>query len=191
LITGLARDKASGDTLEGAAIQVGTHAVTSDKVGLYQVDGLAPGAYTLVARYADQPVTVTNIDVTAGQATYVDIAFTLGEVAPSTYDYRNTRENEIERFKTLIPRIEGTVSDSATRTRVAGAVVTATGNETLQTVTDDNGRYRFDQLQPGTYAISAYYSIGGRAQIEVRRSDISVAAREGVLVPLYIEMSRQ
>jgi protocatechuate 3,4-dioxygenase beta subunit len=58
-------------------------------------------------------------------------------------------------------------------------------------VTDDNGRYRFDQLQPGTYAISAYYSIGGRAQIEVRRSDISVAAREGVLVPLYIEMSRQ
>jgi hypothetical protein len=191
LIVGLARDKASGDTLEGAEIKVGTHAVTSDKVGLYEVDGLAPGAYTLVARYADQPVTITNIDVTAGQATYVDIAFTGGEPAPSTYDYRNTRANEIERFKTLIPRIEGTVSDSATRARVAGAVVTATSDETLQTVTDDNGRYRFDQLQPGTYAVSAYYSIGGRAQIEVRRSDISVGAREGVLVPLYIEMSRQ
>jgi uncharacterized surface anchored protein len=191
LITGLTRDKSSGDTLEGAAIQVGTHAVESDKVGLYQVEGLAPGTYTLVARFADQPVTVTNIDVSAGQATYVDISFALGEVGPISYDYRNARETEIERFTTLIPRIEGTVSDSATRARVAGAVVTAAGNETLQTVTDDNGRYRFDQLQPGTYAISAYYSIGGRAQIEVRRSDITVGAREGVLVPLYIEISRQ
>jgi hypothetical protein len=191
LITGMTRDKASGDVVTQADIQVGDKAVLSNKVGIYQVEGLRPGTYTLVARYADQPVTISNIDVTAGQATYVDITFTLGEIGPITYDYRNTRETEIEHFKTLVPRIEGTVSDSATKARVAGAVVTATANETLQTITDDSGHYRFDQVQPGTYAISAYYSIGGRAQIEVRRSDVSVGVREGVLVPLYIEMSRQ
>ena len=196
LITGLTRDKTSGEMVAMADIKVGSHATKSDELGLYQVDGLRPGTYTLLARYADQPVTISNIDVVAGQATYVDVSFTLGEVAPIAYDYRNTRENEIERFTTkVLPRIEGTVSDSATRTRVAGAVVTAvdgTGSDdALQTITDDHGRYRFDAVQPGTYAISAYYSIGGRGQIEVRRSDISVGAKEGVRVPLYIEMSRQ
>lgn len=194
LITGLTRDKTSGDMVTQAEITVGSHTTHSDKVGLYQVDGLAPGTYTLVARYADQPVTISNIDVTAGQATYVDVSFTLGEVAPISMDYRNSRENEIERFTTkVLPRIEGTVSDSTTRMRVAGAVVTAvvgtSVDDALQTITDDNGRYRFDAVQPGTYAISAYYSIGGRGQIEVRRSDISVGPHEGVSVPLYIEMS--
>jgi hypothetical protein len=190
LITGLTRDKASGDYLEGAAIEVGGHAVMTDKVGHYEVDGLKPGIYTLVGRYGEQPVTIRNIDVGAGEATYVDITFG-GDAAPISYDYRNARETEIERFTTLVPRIEGTVSDAASRARVPGAVVTATGGDTLQTVTDDDGRYRFDQVQPGSYAISAYYSIGDRAQIEVRRSDIPVGPREGVRVPLFIEMSRQ
>jgi hypothetical protein len=61
---------------------------------------------------------------------------------------------------------------------------------TQQTVSDDHGRYRFEQMRPGIYAISAYYSIGGRAQIEVRRSGIEVDRAEAVVVPLWIEMQR-
>ena len=53
-----------------------------------------------------------------------------------------------------------------------------------------DGRYRFDNVTAGTYAISAYYSIGGRGQIEVRRSDIAVGPYQGVLVPLFIELKR-
>jgi hypothetical protein len=38
--------------------------------------------------------------------------------------------------------------------------------------------------------VSAYYSIGGRAQIEVRRSAITVEGAEAVVVPLWIELGR-
>jgi hypothetical protein len=69
--------------------------------------------------------------------------------------------------------------------------VTATSTDTLQTVSDDNGRYRFDNVLPGTYVVSAYYSVSGRAQIEVRRAGIVVHANDGVIVPLAIETAKQ
>ena len=83
------------------------------------------------------------------------------------------------------------MNDTSTKERVPGAVVTAVtlAGQTEQTVSDDDGRYRFD-LAPGTYAVSAYYSIGGRGQIEVRRSGIAVAGAEAVSVPLWIELVR-
>ncbi len=61
----------------------------------------------------------------------------------------------------------------------------------LPAVTDDEGRYRFDDVEPGTYVVSAYYSIGGRAQFEIRRSDIAVAGGEAVIVPIWIEVAKQ
>ena len=48
-----------------------------------------------------------------------------------------------------------------------------------------------DLVEPGTYVVSAYYNIGGRGQIEVRRSDIEVARAEGVIVPIWVELSKQ
>jgi hypothetical protein len=193
-IAGLARDTKSGESIGMAEVTAGTHRTTTNPQGLYDIDGLAPGTYTVVGRFADQPVTVKNVPVTAGIATYVDLPFTLGEVTPIEIDFGDPRAGEIQYFTTATPRIEGTVAEAGTRERVVGAVVTAARGpeyETLQTVTDDNGRYRFDQVMPGTYAVSAYYSIGGRAQIEVRRSDIEVKAEQGVLVPLWIELSGQ
>lgn len=179
-----------------AELTLGTRSTRSNLYGIYTFDDLPPGHYTLVARFADQPVTVRNIDVSPGMATYVDVSFTLGDPSPIVIDFGDPRDGEIARFTTPIPRIEGTVADASTRERVVGAVVTATTTllgtpDTLQTVTDEHGRYRFDRVTPGTYAVSAYYSIGGRAQIEVRRSDIVVEAGTGVLVPLWIELAKQ
>jgi hypothetical protein len=161
---------------------------------MYEIDDLAPGTYTLHSLYAGQPITITAIEVSPGIATYVDVSFTLGEPSPIVLDWGDRRDGEITRFSAPVPRIEGAVADSSTRARVPGAVVTAARgpeDETLQAVTDDHGRYRFDDVDLGTYAISAYYSIGGRGQIEVRRSDITVNAGEGVFVPLWIELSKQ
>jgi hypothetical protein len=192
-IAGLARDRTSGEAISMADITVADRTTQSNRYGIYDIDNLPPGTYTLVARFADQPVTIKNIEVSAGTATYVDVAFTLGDSTPIVIDFGNPRAaDELERFATKVPRIEGVVADASSRARVAGAVVTATSDrDTLQTITDDHGRYRFDRVQPGTYIVSAYYSIGGRAQIEVRRSDIVVGAGEGVLVPLSIEIAGQ
>lgn len=196
-IAGLVRDQNSGQPIATADLQLSTGAhTTSARDGLYTFDHVAPGRYTLVGRYAGQPVTVKNIVVDAGEATYVDVTFTLGEPKPIVVDLDATKPDQIRRYHPpdASTVIEGTVNQVGTRERVAGAVVTAVGGprkDVLQTVTDDQGRYRFEQVEPGTYAISAYYSIGGRGQIEVRRSDIEVDASEAVIVPLWVEVAKQ
>ncbi len=204
-ITGLARDHDSGDPVAKAEIRVRATgqmkpvlALSSDR-GTFDIEKLAPGRYTLSALFAGQPVEVSNIDVRAGETTNVDVTFTLGRPEPIQIDY-GKRGGEIDRYrpKSLAASgaalIEGTVNDTLTRQRVPGAVVTAVHDDdvatTQQTVSDDDGRYRFDAVPPGIYSISAYYSIGGRAQIEVRRSGIEVARSEAVVVPLWIEMQR-
>lgn len=200
-IAGLARDHDSGDPVAKAEIRLlanaGRSTVSGDN-GLYDIDHLQPGKYALVAVFAGQPVEVSNIDVRAGQVTMVDIVFTLGRPEPIKVDFGNSKASEIERYRPsngspMTAIIEGTVSDTATKQRVAGAVVTAVigddPNHTQQTISDDNGRFRFE-ASPGTYSVSAYYSVGGRGQIEVRRSNISVEGAEAVHVPLFIEMSR-
>lgn len=194
IIAGLIRDTKTGEVIALAEISVAGRTAKSNKYGMYEFENLKPGTYTLIARFADVPVTINNILVSPNQATYVDVPFTLGEPSPLTIDWGDPREGEIKHFTTKAPRIEGTVGDASTRERVPGAVVTAARGpeyETYQTVTDDHGRYRFDQIDPGTYAISAYYSIGGRAQIEVRRSDVTVTREQAAFVPLWIEIAKQ
>ncbi len=205
-IAGLARDMDSGDPVAKAEIRIlwlqqGTNqgrTTTSGDNGLYDIETLVPGKYQLVAVFAGQPVEVSNIDVRAGQITMVDIVFTLGRPDPIKVDFGSAKASQIERYRpsnvtASVAIIEGTVSDTATKQRVAGAVVTAVigddSNRTQQTVSDDHGRFRFETY-PGTYSVSAYYSVGGRGQIEVRRSNISVQGAEAVHVPLWIEMDR-
>lgn len=199
-ISGLARDQDTGDPIAKAEIRLaaGGRSTTSGDNGLYDIDHLQPGKYALVAVFAGQPVEISNIDVRAGQVTMVDLVFTLGRPEPIRVDFGNAKGSKIERYRPskAAPQtaiIEGTVSDTSTKQRVAGAVVTAIIGEdpttTQQTVSDDAGRFRFE-TQPGTYSVSAYYSVSGRGQIEVRRSNISVEGAEAVHVPLFIEMSQ-
>lgn len=193
-ITGLARDINSAEAIAGAEVEIAGRKTKSRPDGMYEIDGLAPGLFTVHAEFAGQRITVHKVEVSPGIASYVDLSFTLGDIQPLVTDWGDSRESQIKIFKVTVPRIEGTVGDGTTRERVAGAVVTAArgpDDETLQTITDDHGRYRFDAVDLGTYAISAYYSIGGRAQIEVRRSEVTVKAGEAVFVPLWIEMAKQ
>jgi hypothetical protein len=201
-IGGIARDHDSGDPIGSAAIRVtGASAkpasTTTTREGLFGVDHLQPGRYRLDAEYDGQRVEIANIDVVLGEATVVDVTFSLGQPDPIVRDNAGDKlDSAIDRFAPThhdarTGLIEGTVTDAATRRRVSGAIVTAIlGGLTLQAVSDDQGRFRFDSVAPGTYVVSAYYSVGGRGQIEVRRSDITVGAAEGVRVPLWVETAQ-
>jgi hypothetical protein len=201
-IGGIARDHDSGDPIKGAKIQVTgasakPAATTTTREGLFGVDHLQPGRYRLDAEFNGQRVEIANIDVVLGEATVVDVTFTLGKADPIVLDNAGDKlDTAIDRFAPShhdahTGLIEGTVTDAATRRRISGAIVTAIlGSLTLQAVSDDQGRFRFDAVAPGTYIVSAYYSVGGRGQIEVRRSDITVGAAEGVRVPLWVETAQ-
>ncbi|HSN28766.1 MAG TPA: carboxypeptidase-like regulatory domain-containing protein [Kofleriaceae bacterium] len=203
-IAGVARDHDSGDPVSKATIVIrpegalaAARTVKTDAKGNYSVPALPGGAYSLSASFAGQPISVEHITVTGGHTAIVDLTFTLGKPDPITVDFGNPKEGAIDRYRPAHHSpatgvIEGVVTDSGSRERVPGAVVTAArGEDALQAVTDDEGRYKFDDVEPGTYVVSAYYSIGGRAQIEIRRSDIAVAGGEGVIVPLWIEVAKQ
>lgn len=204
-IAGLARDHDSGDPVAKAEIRIRANgelaprATISTPKGGFAIDHLPPGLYSLSASFAGQPVDVENIVVRVGEVTIVDVVFTLGRPNPVHVDFGDPGSSAIERYRPThhaldTSLIEGTVNDVGDHTRIAGAVVTVVGgpnDATLQVVSDDQGRYRLDPVPPGTYMVSAYYSVSGHAEMEIRRSEIRVAAAEAVVVPLWIEIARQ
>jgi hypothetical protein len=196
-ITVLARDHDSGEVVAQADLELRGPAprkLLSSKYGFATFDKLPPGTYDLVATFAAQPVEVDAIDVQANQTKYLDVAFTLGRPVPVKERFAATLGGAVDHYRPkgmnpTVARIEGIVSDSISHTRVAGAVVTAVrAGDVLQTISDDQGRYHFDDVLPSTYVVSADYSLSGRGQIEVRRSDIVVAAGESAIVPLVVEI---
>jgi len=205
-ITGLVRDYTTGDPIAMADIQLRPSAnasatptrAHSDKLGNYALAHLTPGRYELSAQFAGQPLRVKNIEVKPGASAYVDLTFTLGSPDLVEWDWNDPRRAEINHYqpKNIAPnaaRIEGTVNDIGTHERVAGAVVTAVipeTEQTEQTVSDDQGRYLFENVTPGTYTVSAYYSISGHGQIEVQRNSIPVNADQAVVVPLWVELTK-
>ncbi|MFT3693262.1 MAG: carboxypeptidase-like regulatory domain-containing protein [Kofleriaceae bacterium] len=197
-VEGIARDKDTGDVIGAAKLHLRAQGNLAPIVGITKKDGtytlphLKPGAYSLVGIFAGQQVDIENIEVKAHAETVVDLEFTLGHPDPITVDFGSAKDSAIESYDHRSTLIEGTISDRGSRDRVAGAAVTATTNpatQTLMTVSDDQGRYKFDQVPPGVYVVSAYYSVANHANIEVRRSDIHVDAHHRVIVPLWVETS--
>lgn len=206
-ISGLVRELGTGDPVAMAKIEVFDQALgvlappaaparQSDQRGLYFYNSLPEATYRVRAEFAGAVVEMSDVPVVRGRMVSVDLPFTLGAVEPLLLSYGNARDGAIDRYR---PRhapadlglIEGTVSDAGTRERVVGAVVTVapTGSvDARQEITDDQGRYLFRDLPPGTYTVSAYYSVGGRAQIEVQRNGVLVVPAEVVVVPMWIEV---
>ncbi|MCA9677380.1 MAG: carboxypeptidase regulatory-like domain-containing protein [Myxococcales bacterium] len=165
--------------------------------GAYRIDGLAPGTYDMVVELPGTSVQLVGIPVTAGHVTAFDIPVDSADVELPPQPYERVASDQILRFTPpdADPRrgvLEGTINDIVTRERVGAAVVTATSpvlTEALTGVSDDAGRFRFDDLPPGTYMLSAFYQVARRGQIEVRRTEIVVDGGTQVVVPLFVELS--
>jgi Carboxypeptidase regulatory-like domain len=199
-IAGLVLDQGSGQPIAMAALALARDGQLTPTLGksgpggAYRFPRLAPGRYALTASYAGVLVQTSGIRVHAGHTTEVDARLVLGTPGSIHVDFGDPHEGDVHRFHPphADPRrglLEGTVSDVATREAIVGTVVTATSpavSQAIQVITDDHGRFRFGDLPPGTYAVSAYYTVAGHATIEVKH-EVAVHGGEGVSMPLFIE----
>ncbi len=201
-IGGVMRDRYTGEVVTGTVtahdedgFDVLTVKVDAD--GGYLIEGLKPGSYGLVVEILGGPLQFEGVPVAPGHVTAFDLPIDRGAIGSDPGRFADLASDTITDYAPpdLAPgaaRIEGTVTDSVTRERVAGAIVTTThpaSGETLTAVSDDGGRFQFDELPPGTYTLSAFYQVPRRGQIEVRRADVPVAAGRAVVVPMTIEVT--
>lgn len=198
MIAGVIRDAVSGAGVAEAVITLrrpGELAPVSDRStgdGTYMIPDLPAGTYQVSAYVDTRLVGERSADVRGGEVIGLDFAvpppgLTLPDPtapgAPTLWRFRPTDADPSRGV------IEGTVADALRQRRVAAAVVsvTRTGTiETVQTITDDRGRFRVE-LAPGIYEVSAYYTVLQRGQLEVKRSQVEVAGGETVIVPLWLE----
>ncbi len=201
-ISGVVLDRLSAEPLQATltAHDQGSFALDSahtDATGAYRIDGLRPGTYDLVVELPGTSLQLTGIPVRAGAVTAFDIPVESGQVEVPPQPFARLVSDEIATFtpRDADPargRLEGTVTDALTLERIPGAVITATAPglpEPISVVSDDAGRFQIGALAPGTYALSAFYQVARRGQIEVRRTAIPVEGGTLVVVPMYIELS--
>lgn len=196
-ITGLAWDQDSGNALAGVKVEIASRSGMSAPGGLFDVDKIPPGTYTLKGTFRGQTSLDKDLVIKAGDTTFAKLPFKLAHEDLKVVVEEPARLSEITRYHPANvgptgAQIEGVVIDTLSHKTVEGAVINivAADKSTQQMVSDEHGHYKFENVAPGTYAISAYYSVTSRGQIEVRRSDIPVAGGEAVVVPLLVELEK-
>lgn len=201
-IAGQVRDRLTGDPIaatltahDSDSFAVKTAKTSAD--GSYAIAELAPGVYDMVVVLPGTTVQLTGIPVTAGHVTAFDVPVDLGAVEVPPVSYHQIEGDSLKTYQPpgLDPdkaRVEGTVTDSVSLERVAGAVVVATSPdlaEVLTVVSDERGRFRFPDGPPAIYTLSAFYQVAKRGQIEVRRSGVEAPPGTAVIVPIFIEVT--
>jgi protocatechuate 3,4-dioxygenase beta subunit len=160
----------SGTT--GAGVTVSRSAITDDN-GFYRFDDLAPGTYTVTvvapagflitaanqgsndAIDSDADPTTGAMSATVLESGEVDLTWDAGLYRPASIGdrvWRDTNGNGVQ--DTGEPGVAN-VEVRLSGTTGAGVAVSRT-----TTTNDSNGLYRFDDLAPGTYAITVIAPVG-------------------------------
>ena len=163
--------------------------------GAYMIARLPPGTYQVTVYQDERTIGDEQVAFQAGKVTGLDLSVRPRLAAAESTPVDVASGTPLWRFRPDgappgSAAIEGTVSEMGERTRLEGAVVTVidgAGAVVAQAVSDGDGRYRFDAVAPGSYVVSAYYTLVGRGQFEIRRNDVVLDAGETVVVPLAIE----
>ena len=199
LLAGLILRADTGGGVDDAVVEVqrpGQAALreSTSAAGSYTITGLAPGRYRVKIHRAEETLADQEVTIVAGRVTGLDLAVGAGPtqaasaeidvVSAPLWSYRPVDADPGS------GTVLGTITEVGARTRLGGAVVSiadASGRLIADAVSDDSGRYRCDQVPPGTYVVSAYYTLLGRGQFEIRRSAVTITGGDVVVVPLSIE----
>lgn len=167
----------------------------TDGSGAFMIAGLPAGTYRVKVFVDHQTVGDQDVAIQAGRITGLDLVIGPRAVATDGDDRPVAGGPPLWRFhppdadrRTGV--VEGSISEHTERIRLEGAVVTVldqAGAVAAQGVSDPYGRFRFEGLAPGAYVVSAYYTIIGRGQIELRRNDVVIEGGDVVVVPLWFE----
>jgi galactose oxidase-like protein/carboxypeptidase family protein/flagellar hook capping protein FlgD len=128
-IVGRVTSRATGDPISGASVSHESGNVTTNAAGQYRIEGLPPGEQSVVVSAYGYVTSDSTIAVASGGETTLDFA--------------------LERAR---PYIEGEVLDSGTSQPIVGATVSYGMDSTT---TDRLGHYRFPDVAPGTYDVTA------------------------------------
>jgi hypothetical protein len=200
MIAGIVRDAQTGAGVGDTVIVLrrpGEIAPVQDRSngdGAFMIPALPPGDYHVAAYLHQRPIGERDVQVRDGELAGVDFTVpAIGQVGP---DLNAPGAPTLWRFRApdadpATATIEGTVADAVRGTRLRGAVVAINRTGTYDTypaIADDQGRYRVDALPPGSYDVSASYTVVRRGALEVRRNRVEVAGGETVVVPLWLEV---
>lgn len=140
-LKGYVRNAATLEPLDGAIVHLTGSAertIQTDPHGFYGFVDLPPGDYFVSATWEGDPSPAAAVSVSVGLVSNLDLNF---EVPLPTEG-----------------QLEGTVRNAATTQPVEGATVTLSGAANANVQTTAEGFYRFGDLPPGNYTVSASWS---------------------------------
>ncbi len=154
----------------------------SDHKGVYRVGPLPPGNYRLTARFANARVVYESVVVSQQNETEVRVSLDLRPQGSRSTTVASEGELGI---------IRGVVLDEVDGDVFPGTVVALHAkhlSEAVMAIADEEGRFRFRSLRPGTYSLSCYYQLVEQGNIEIRRGNIIVAPGETTEVQLQLDL---
>ena len=172
-ITGIITDSETGNVIPQVLVttQNSTSSVITDIDGVFFIENVSPGNYTLVAEKAEYVVSQVSVRVDSGLTTTADIVL--------------TKEKDPESGI-----LEGQVINASDDSGIETAVVTITSEDesnsiNLTKISDTNGNYQFLDIPPGNYAVSAskFDYVTKTININIIADSTSFAAIQ--LVPKY------
>jgi hypothetical protein len=193
-LAGLVLDGAGGEPLGFATVRAwseqrerGSFTTSSD--GRFRIEALPPGSYRVIASYAGRSVTATDVQVGLGRTTEIEVTVP----APARAELTEERPDLAVGAGPAGPlgAIEGQVIDASTGDSMPGQVISASSDvlgQPVFAVSDGDGRFRFAALRPGTYALTVYYHLISRGNIEVRRSGITVTAGQTSAAEIRVDI---
>ena len=144
-VQGVVRDS-SGVPLGGAEVVVGPRRATTGPQGLFRVDSLRPGQYTVTIRLIGYYPVRSRVAVVAAEPTQVAYYMVRAPVLLPTMIVESHRTG-----------IYGSVGDTAFRAAV-GARVQVSGPRGGEVRTDSLGRFAFPELSGGQYMVRVTFS---------------------------------